>query len=48
MIMKGLNQCCEGIQFPMLKLRVLGEIVVTKTQAHILLLEPTQKPEHWK
>ncbi len=43
MIMKGLNQCCEGIQFPMLKLRIEGEVFVTKIQAHVLLLEPKQK-----
>jgi hypothetical protein len=39
MLMKGLNQCCEGVQFPMLKSRVQGEVFVTQTQAHVLLLE---------
>jgi len=44
MLMKGLNQCCVGVQFPMLKLKVQGEVFVTQTQAHILLLEQKQKP----
>ncbi len=44
MLMKGLNQCCEGIQFPMLKSRVQGEFFVTQTHAQILLFEPTHKP----
>jgi hypothetical protein len=43
MLMKGLNQCCESIQFPMLKTRVQGEVFVTQTQAHVLLLELTHK-----
>lgn len=42
--MKGLNQCCEGIRFPMLKSKVQGEVFVTQTQAHVLVLEPTHKP----
>jgi len=43
-LMKGLAQCCEAIRFPMLKSRVQGEVLATQTQAHILFLEQTQKP----
>jgi hypothetical protein len=31
----------------MLKSRVQGEVFVTQTQAHVLLLEWTQKPNIW-
>jgi hypothetical protein len=39
-ITNGLFQYCEGILFSFLKLRVQGQVFVTWTGAHILLLVP--------
>jgi hypothetical protein len=33
-----------GYPISNVQLRVQGEVFVTETQAHVLLLEPTQKP----